>query len=315
MGIYVVRRSLLLLVTLLIVTVVVFLLLRVAPGNAVDALLEEVIVFESDLEAYRADLGLDKPLYEQYFVWLGDLVQGDLGRSFQTNLPVSTLIKDRLPNSVRLGLMAVGISLVIAIPIGVLSAVKRGSWSDYISRIFAILALSVPSFWIATMVIVFPANWWGWTPPLQFLPFRIDAKENFVIFLIPAILLGTHLTGTIMRMTRSMMLEVLGSDYIRTAHAKGLSGFTVISRHALRNALIPIVTVIGSLVGTLVGGSVIMETIFGIPGVGALMRDSVIQKDYPVVQSVTVFLAAFVLVMNFFVDLAYTWMDPRIRYN
>ena len=314
---YILRRLMLFFPTLFIVTVILFILLRVAPGDEATNIILGTgagIATEEQVQALRVFYGFDEPLWKQYGIWIGNFFQGDLGTSIASNIAVNQLIWDRFPTTLRLGLMGMVIALVFSIPIGVLSAMYPDKWPDYLGRGLAIGALSIPGFWIAIMIIVFPAIWWGWTPPLIYVPFGVDAWSNIKIFFIPAILVAIPLMGTVIRMTRSMMMEVLRSDYIRTAQAKGLRHITVVRRHALKNAMIPIVTIVGTQVGVVLGGTVIVESVFQLPGVGVMVRDGVLQDDFPVVQSVTFLLAFVTLSINLIVDIAYTWLDPRIRY-
>jgi peptide/nickel transport system permease protein len=220
-----------------------------------------------------------------------------------------------LPISFELGLMALIIGVAVAIPIGIYSAMRQDTIGDYAGRSVAIIALSVPNFWIATMVIVFPSIWWNWTPRLDYIPFSKDPLGNLLQFVIPAAIMGLHMSGGIMRMTRTMMLEVLRQDYIRTAWSKGLKERVVVMRHALRNALIPIVTQIGMRVPTLIAGAVIMEQIFCLPGVGRYLVTAIGQRDYPIVSGINMVLAGFILLVNLTVDLTYAYLDPRIQYR
>ena len=301
MARYTLRRILIAIPVFFLVTLIVFLFLRLSPGEP------EVIALTRELSAEQAEelrheLKLDRSLPEQYYFWISDFLRGDLGRSDLHEFSVSDTLRQRFPNTLRLGLIAIFVAVVVGIPVGIVSAVNVDKWPDYVFRGIAVLALAIPSFWLAILAIVVPANLWG-----------IDPWSNFTFFLLPGILLGLYLTGVTLRMTRSMMLEVLSSDYIRTARAKGLRRREILGRHALRNVLIPIVTIIGAQVGWLIGGSVVIETIFSIPGIGALMVDSVRFKDFPVVQGVTVVLAGFVLTINLIVDITYGFLDPRIR--
>ena len=313
---YIARRLVYAFFTLWIVTVLLFLLMRVAPGDTIDELLIEsgvAITLEEKADLLAA-YGLDKPLYQQYFFWLGDLAILDLGTSIQSNIAVTEILKKRIPNTLILGVLTLMVSYSFSIPVGLIAALKADKIQDYAARSFAVLGLALPSFWLALIVIVFPAHYLGWVPPLKFVPFSESPWDHLKIFIAPALVGGAFGSASVMRMTRSMLLEVLRTDYIRTARAKGLRERIVISRHAMKNTLIPLVTIMGSQVAFLLSGTVIMEIIFGVPGVGALMRDAIIGKDYPVVQSVTVVLASFVLLINLIVDISYGWLNPRIRY-
>ena len=314
MGRYTLRRILIAIPVFFLVTILVFTFLRLSPGEPeVIALTRELS--PSQAEELRHALKLDRSLPEQYYFWIKDFVQGDLGRSDLHEFSVGGEIRSRFPNTMRVGLIAIIVALVVGIPVGVLSAVKADQWPDYLFRGIAVFALAIPSFWLAILAITVPANLWGIGPPLRHVPWSVDPWSNFTFFLLPGTLLGLYLAGVTLRMTRSMMLEVLSSDYIRTARSKGLRERQVLIRHALRNVMIPIITIIGGQAGWLIGGSVVIETIFSVPGVGALMVDAVLFKDFPVVQGVTVVLAAFVLAINLLVDLTYGILDPRIRLN
>jgi peptide/nickel transport system permease protein len=264
----------------------------------------------------RHEMGLDRPVYEQYGKWVWDILsKGDLGKSLWNNQQVGHEIFQRLPVSVELGAMAIVVALVIAIPIGIYSGIRQDTGGDYIARSIGILFICLPSFWIGTMVFVFPSIWWGWVPSIELIPFTKDPAGNLAMFILPAVILGMATSGTTMRMTRTMMLETLRQDYIRTAWAKGLRERVVVLRHALKNSLIPVVTLIGINIPVLVGGSVIIENIFNLPGMGRLLLDAISQRDYPVVSGVNVVVAAFVLLTNLVVDLTYGWLDPRIHYR
>jgi peptide/nickel transport system permease protein len=238
-----------------------------------------------------------------------------MGNSLWTDIPVFEEITSRLPVSAELGLLALIIGQVIALPIGVYSAIRQDSAGDYVGRSLAILCIAIPSFWLGTMIMVFPALWWGWAPPMRYIPFFDDPMGNIGQFIIPALILGMVLSGTTMRMTRTMMLEVLRQDYIRTAWAKGLSERTVVLRHALKNALIPVVTIVGMQLPTLIGGSVVLEQIFCLPGIGQYLLKVINQRDYPVISGINIIMASFVLVINLLVDITYAFLDPRIHYN
>ena len=240
---------------------------------------------------------------------------GDLGDGLWSQNPVLPQIVRRFPVSLELGILAIIMSVVIGLPIGVWSAIRQDTAGDYLGRTFAIGMLALPNFWLATLIVVFPAVWWGWSPPVEYIPLAEDPWGNLRQFIIPAFLMGTGMSATTMRMTRTMMLEVLRQDYIRTAWSKGLSGVMVINRHALKNALIPVVTVVGMQMPVLIGGTVIMEQIFVLPGVGRLVIEAVQGRDYTMISGINIFLAAFVLIVNLIVDLSYAFLDPRIRYS
>ena len=302
--------------TLFGVTVLVFALMRMLPGDVVNQIAGENATLTEERRAeIRRELGLDRPWYEQYGRWVAGIVRGDLGESLQSRVPVTEELANRLPVTLELSLLGILFSLVIALPIGIMAAVRQDSLLDYLARSTAITFISIPSFWLATMVIVYPSMWWGWAPPLQYADLWEDPVKNLNMMLIPALILGFSLSGTVMRLTRAQMLEVLRQDYIRTAHAKGLHARAVLVRHALKNALIPVVTLIGLQLPVLVGGTVILETIFSIPGMGSYFVFSIRTLDYPVVQSVNLLIAAVVVFANLLVDLTYSYLDPRVRYS
>jgi peptide/nickel transport system permease protein len=311
---YVLKRLLLVVPTLLLVSVIVFSLTRLIPGDVVTLMFEEK-GYAKDMDALRARLGLDRPLPVQYVTWLGRIVQGDLGESLWTRRPVLEEITRRLPVSLELGLMAIGFALCFALPIGILSAIRQDTLKDYTARSAAILGLSIPSFWKATLVIVLPSIWFGWAPPLQFTPLSHDPWQHFSQFLAPAIILGIASGASIMRLTRALMLEVLRQDYVRTAWSKGLGEPRVVLKHALKNAVIPVITIVGIQIGQIAGGTVIMETIFGLPGMGRFLVDAIYQRDYPVVQGVNLLIASIIVGANLLVDVTYAYLDPRIRYQ
>ncbi len=318
---YLIRRVLLIIPTMLLVTAIVFLLIRLVPGNVLDLMVSEwsgeggTPIEERTREALAHRMGLDVPIHVQYARWMGDIARGDLGKSLWTERPVVTLIRDRLVVSTELGIFAIIFSLLIAIPVGIYSAIRQDTYGDYITRSIAILFISLPSFWLGTIVIVYPAIWWSWTPSVQYVRFSQDILANLGQFLLPAFIMGMVMSGTTMRMTRTMMLEVLRQDYIRTAWAKGLRERTVIYRHALKNAMIPVITIIGLMIPFLIGGSVIIEQIFCLPGVGLLLLNAIQRRDYPIVSGVNLMIAAAVMFINLFIDITYAWLDPRIRYS
>jgi peptide/nickel transport system permease protein len=315
--------------TMLVVTIIVFLSVRFIPGDVIDTMIAQMgssgSVSRIDRQYLEKAMGLDVPMHIQYVRWLGvapqedgsfrGLLQGDLGKSLWKSQPVTSLLIQRLPVSLELAVIALLTALLTAIPIGVYSAIRQDTRGDYVGRSVSILFVSVPAFWIATMVMVYPSIWWRWSPALEYVPFFNDIKGNVLQFIIPGFIMGMVLGGTLMRMTRTMMLEVLRQDYVRTAWAKGLGEMTVISRHVIKNALIPVVTIIGIVVPIVLGGTVVIEQIFALPGVGLLMYDALTFRDYPVISGVNLFLAAVVIACNFIVDLTYAWLDPRIQYG
>ena len=317
MKAYIVRRLLLMVPSLLILTVLVFLSVRFIPGDAIDLMTMEYGAGQVDREALERELGLDVPFYVQYGRWMGGIVlHGTLGKSlFGGAFSVEEKILDRLPVTIELGVLAIAIGLVIALPVGIYSAIRQDTAADYLGRSVAIIGLATPNFWLALMVMLYPAIWWGWSPPMQWVPLTEDPLGSLGVFIIPSLILGTYLSAATMRMIRTMMLEVLRQDYIRTAWSKGLKERVVIIRHAVKNALIPVVTLIGLQMPILVGGSVIMENIFNLPGLGRLMVAALEDRDYPVVSGVNLFFATMVMGINLLIDLIYPILDPRVRYK
>ena len=314
MQVYLARRLLLVIPTLIGVSIVVFLLVRMLPGDAVTMLLQEYN-YGKDADELRAKLGLDRPIYVQYLEWAGGVVRGDLGTSLRNKTPVAEELLGRMPVTAELGLMAMVVGLAVAIPIGVIAAVRQDSWSDYIGRSAAIGALAIPSFWLGTLVVTLPSVWWGWTPPLRYTAFLTDPLKNLGHVVIPAIILGLALSGSIMRLTRAQMLEVLRQDFVRTASAKGLAERAVVVRHALKNAFIPVLTLLGLQVSILIGGTVVLESVFVLPGMGRYLLEAVQYRDYPVIQGLNLIFATVIILANLVVDLLYGWLDPRVRYQ
>jgi peptide/nickel transport system permease protein len=311
---YVIKRLLLMIPSLLIVSLIVFSLARLIPGDVVDMMYEDR-AYAKDLAEMRRKLGIDKPIHLQYFAWITRVMRGDLGVSLWTKRPVLDEILDRLPVSMELGLMTIGCALLMAIPIGILAAMRQDTMQDYAARSLAIGGLSVPGFWLATLVVVLPSIWWGWTPPIQFIPFREAPLPHLGQFLLPALILGFASAASVMRLTRAQMLEVLRQDYVRTAWSKGLRERVVVLKHALKNAIIPVVTIVGLQIANVAGGTVVMEQIFGLPGMGRFLLEAIVQRDYPVIQGVNLALATVIIVMNLITDLVYGFLDPRIRYH
>jgi peptide/nickel transport system permease protein len=314
---YIIRRILLLIPTLFLVTIIVFMVVRLIPGDVIDNMLstmaEESAMGDVDREYLEQLLGLDKPIHIQYGTWIAGAFRGDLGESLWTQRDVAKDLVNRLPVSFELGFMAMIFGLIIAIPIGIYSAIRQDSIGDYVGRTVAIASLSLPNFWVATMIIVFPSIWWNWTPPLEYIPFSKNALGNLGQFAIPAVIMGMNMSGRIMRMTRTMMLEVLRQDYIRTAWSKGLRERVVVLTHAMRNALIPIVTLIGMIMPVMIMGGVILESIFNLPGIGSKLVSAISERDYPIISGINLILATFILFANLLVDLTYSYLDPRIR--
>src|SRR2546423_10334826 len=311
---YVLKRLLLVVPTLLLISIIVFAMMRLIPGDEVVLMFEEK-AYAKDLDALRAKLGLDKPLYIQYFSWIGQVAQGNLGESLWTKRPVLEEIKRRLPVSLELGTMAITVALCLGLPIGVLAAIRQDTVKDYTTRSLAIVGLSVPAFWKATLAIVLPSIWFGWAPPFQFTPFSLNPWQHLSQFILPAIILGIAPGASIMRLTRALMLEVLRQDYIRTAWSKGMHEPRGVLKHAFKNASIPVVSTVGIQVIQVASGTVIIETIFGLPGMGRFLVDAAFQRDYPVVQGVNLLVASTIVVVNLLVDMTYAYLDPRIRYQ
>jgi peptide/nickel transport system permease protein len=311
---YIATRCLLAIPALLIATFIVFSLPRLIPGDVVTLMLEEK-AYASDIDELRAKLGLDRALPVQYLKWLGGLAQGDLGESLWTRRPVVQELVRRLPVSLTLGLMATVFAVLMALPVAILSATRQDTLADYAARSTAILGLSVPGFWLATLVIVLPVIWFGWSPAVRFTAFSASPWTYLAQFVIPALILGVASAAGIMRLTRGMLLEVLRQDYVRTASAKGLAAPRVVLKHALRNAILPVITILGIQLAQIVGGTVIIETIFGLPGMGRFLVDAILQRDYPVVQGVNLVIATVIVLSNLTVDCLYAVLDPRIRYQ
>lgn len=312
------RRLLLLIPTLFLVTLIVFFSVRFVPGSVVDLMTSQLSAAGGEIierEQLEEILGLDKPVYIQYFNWMGKAVRGDLGESLWQGRGITADILMKIPISLELGFFAILTGLSISLPIGIYSAIRQDTIGDYIGRSVAILFIAVPSFWIGTMVVVFPASWWNWSPAVQYYPITENLGANLVQFIIPSVIMGMVMSGTSMRMTRTMMLEVLRQDYIRTAWSKGLRERMVVIRHAMRNALIPVITIVGMQIPVLIGGSVIMETIFNLPGMGRFMIDALNRRDYPIISGINLVMATVILCVNLAVDLTYSVLDPRIRYR
>jgi peptide/nickel transport system permease protein len=313
---YVVRRLLMAVPVLLISSLIVFGLMRVMPGDALIVLMgDSGNVSAKDLAKLRNDLGLDKPYHEQYLIWLWQMVSFNPGHSIFTNEPIPVALKKAIPVTLELAALAMVLGLVIAVPIGVLSATRQDTPSDYAGRVVAVTGLSLPDFWLGTLVITFAAIWFHWIPPIGYASFWEDPWRNLQQFLLPAAVLGFRLSAATMRMTRSTVLEVLREDYVRTAWAKGLAGRIVVYKHALKNALIPVVTIVGGQLGVLLAGTVVVETIFALPGMGRLTVEAILYRDYPIVQTNVMLVAATLVTLNLVVDLTYAWLDPRIRYR
>jgi peptide/nickel transport system permease protein len=312
---YTLRRLLALAPTLFFASVIVFVSVRLIPGSVIDLMLaNNPLAADKDRAEIEAALGLDKPMVTQYLHWAADVLRGDLGRSLWQDTPVVDELLARLPVTLELALLAMIISVLIAIPVGVYSAIRQDTAGDYATRSVSILLLAVPGFWLATLIMVFPSIWWGWAPELRYVPFTQDPIANLKMLLLPAAILGASLAALTMRLVRTTMLEVMRQDYIRTAWAKGASERVVVLRHALRNALIPVVTLLGIEVAAVIGGSVILEQIFVLPGMGLLLLEAVSSRDYPLITGIFLVIGVAVMLVNLVVDLTYGLLDPKVRY-
>ena len=321
MGTYIVRRLLLVIPTLLIVTALTTISIRLIPGDAVDVLVGQMdLSGKEDRGELRAQLekqlGLDAPIPVQYVRWWKDvLLHGDLGDSIFMGVSVKSQIIQRLPVTLEIGVLALIIAMLISFPIAIYSAIRQDTIGDYALRGLAIILISLPEFWVGIMVVVFPSIWWGWSPPILNISLWDDPIGNLKMYILPAAILGMGINGVNMRLMRTMMLEVVREDYIRTAYAKGLTERVVIFRHAVKNALIPVVTVIGLNVPVVIGGSIIIEQIFGLPGMGRLAVEAAFIRDYPTIIGVTLVYSFVVLLIILITDLSYAFLDPRIRYK
>jgi peptide/nickel transport system permease protein len=322
---YILRRAALILPTLFGVTILLFVAVRVfLPGDVIQIVAGSDASLSEDMrQEIKHDLGLDRPYHEQYWDWISGVFRADLGESLTTHTSVAGEMKKRLPVTIELGLLALVVSLSISLPVGVLAAVRQDKLIDYIARSVAIGFIAIPGFWLGTLVVVLPSKWWGVAPPIHYVDLWVDPWQNLKIMLFPfgrfvpvgpAVILGIALSGTVMRLTRTQMLEVLRQDYIRTAWSKGLSERVIVTRHAVRNAFIPVVTVIGLQLPFLLGGTIILETIFSIPGVGRYLIISLANLDYPVIQAINLIVASMVVISNLLVDVTYSMLDPRVRY-
>ncbi len=315
---YIIKRILALIPTLFFASLIVFLVMRVIPGDIIDLMISQHDISDQEVtrKSVEKALGLDVPVQVQYARWMGNLVlHGDLGKSLWKETKVTEEVMARLPVTFELSIVAIIFSLLLALPIGVYSAIRQDTAGDYAGRTVSILGIAVPNFWLGTMVVIYPAIWWGWAPQIDLISFWVDPIGNLKLYILPGVVLGFALSGVTMRMTRAMMLEVLRQDYIRTAWAKGLREKVVILRHALKNALIPVVTLFGLNIPILIGGTVIVEQIFVLPGMGLLMFDAINQRDYPIITGLMLIIGLVVLVVNLLVDLSYGLLDPKIRYK
>jgi len=320
MRAYAIRRFLLIIPTLIILTLILFFMFRFVPGSVLDLMvlqheIDTTSEIPVDRKALEHMLGLDVPVHVQYAQWMWGFLQGDFGKSLWTERTLAEELRQRLPVTIELSIMSMVLGLLFSIPIGLYAAIRQDTIGDYIGRIWSILALSIPSFWVATMVFIYPSIWWGWIPPIEYIPLVKDPLGNLGQFLIPAFIMGMFTSGGTMRITRTMMLEVLRQDYIRTAWAKGLRERAVVMRHAVKNTLIPVITIVGGMIPALLGGSVIMEQIFCLPGMGRYLLEAVLMRDYIVVSGWNLMMSTFVLIVIVVTDLAYAYVDPRVRYR
>jgi peptide/nickel transport system permease protein len=311
---YILRRLLLLIPTLIGMSILIFGMLRLLPGDVVDIMTAgDTPASNEQKRVLREAFGLDKPMPFQYLDWVGGIAQGDLGKSLRTREPVTAILLRSLPVTLELAVLAVIMATVTAIPLGVLSATRPDASVDYWARIAGLIGLSFPNFWLATLALLFTSLWFQWVPPVNYVSPFADPVGNLIQMFIPAAAIALHLMAIVMRMTRTMMLEVLRQDYVRTARAKGAAERAVVYQHALRNALIPVVSVIGFQVGALMGGSAIVEVIFGLNGVGNTLVQGIFNRDYPLIQAAALFLATIFVLVNLGVDVLYGYLDPRVK--
>ena len=318
MGFYILKRLLAMVPTLLGVAVLIFVLLRIVPGDVVEArYLAQGSQFQSQelMNQERAKLGLDQPVWKQFTTWMGGVVRGDFGLSMWTGSPISEEIRLRFALSLQLAIMASLIAQLLAIPLGILAAVKQDTWVDYAVRVFSIAGLATPSFWLGILMILTMLIVFKWVPPMVFTPLWVDPWQNLQQLIWPALAVGYRYSAVGTRMMRSAMLEVLREDYIRTARAKGLWLKLILARHALRNAILPVLTIMSLEFAFLLGGLVVTEQVFNLNGLGMLFVQAIAHRDYTLTQALVMLVATFFLVVNFFVDIAYAWIDPRIRYR
>ena len=316
MRTYLLTRLMIAILTLFGMSIVIFVLLRIAPGDVVDMIFASAGYVDPAAKAeITKELGLDQPITVQYTRWLGEVLRGDLGKSYRYDIPAWQVVRPRIPVTGELAILAMLVASLIGVPAGVISAVRQDRWPDYVMRMLSLAGLSMPSFWLG-MVIILVLVWsLGWIPALTYVsPFE-DLKAHLLQFLFPALAVGYRSSALIMRITRSSLLEVMREDYIRTAYAKGQRERVVIWRHALKNAFLPVITVLGIEFAFLVGGLVVTETVFNMPGVARFLVEAILWRDYPVVQNLVMFIAVVVILANFAVDILYGWLDPRVRYG
>jgi peptide/nickel transport system permease protein len=310
-------RLLLIVPTLLAVAILIFILVRVVPGDIVELRLVGggSFVTKGVIEAERARLGLNKPIWQQFVSWMAGLVRFDLGTSMWTGAPISQEIAIRLELSVQLAVMSTLIAVALAVPLGTLAAARRGSVIDYAIQVFSVAGLATPSFWLGILLILFLLTTFHWLPPLTFTPLWQDPRANLLQLIWPALAVGYRYSAVTTRMTRSAVLEVLGEDYIRTARSKGLASSNVLRRHALRNAMLPVVTVVGLEFAFLIGGLVVTEQVFNLNGIGKLFVDAISHRDYTLIQGLMLLVATAYIFVNFMIDMLFAWLDPRISYG
>lgn len=297
-------------------SMVIFALMRLAPGNIVDILFDAAgYVNPEDKQQIMRDLGIDRPIWAQYVEWLRNVSTGDLGKSYRYDLPAWQIIRPLIPVTLELAILSVVISIVLGVPTGVISAVRQDTTTDYVLRVFSLAGLSMPSFWLGMVIILVLVAWLGWIPPMIYVSPAQNLPLHLVQFLLPALAVGYRSSALLMRITRSAVLEVLREDYIRTAWAKGQTGRVVIWRHALKNAMLPVITVIGIEFAFLIGGLVVTETVFNLPGLARFLVEAILWRDYPIVQNLVMLIAVVVIFSNLAVDLLYGWLDPRVRYG
>ena len=310
---YIVRRVLIAIPTLIATSIVVFMLVRLMPGNVIDFITQGTVSLTPEQRSEMEQrLGLDGSYLHQYLTWIKGIFTGDMGNSLVSTLPVSHTLRDAIPITAEIVILGLVIALVFAIPFGVISAVRRDSIGDYTSRVASLVGVSIPNFWLATLLLIFTSRVFHWVPPLTYVSPFDDPLKNLSQFILPAISISVFTLAIVSRMVRATMLEVLGRDYVRAARAKGLSRRRVIYHHAFRNALIPIVTIAGFQAAVLIGGTAIVETVFGLPGVGYTLLQAIKQRDYPLIEDATLLIATVVILMNLIVDLLYGIIDRRI---
>jgi len=318
---YIIKRVVLIIPSLILVSIIVFMGLRFIPGDIVDLMMTRAMTGHADVfggvtrEAILKYLGLDLPIHQQYLKWIGGILRGDFGKSLWTGMSVNDNLLSGLPVSLELGFMAIFLSLVIAIPVGVIAGVRPESKLDYLVRSVGIFLVCIPDFWLATMILIYPALWWNISPSLVYIFFWDDPLGNLGMVFLPALILGFWFSGQTMRLTRNLVIEEMGQDYVRTAWSKGLTARVVVMRHVLKNTLIPVVTTVGLQLPFVIGGAVVVESIFGLPGLGKIMVESINARDYTIISGINIILATVVLIANLLVDISYAWLDPRIHYD